>query len=78
MADITQDGHIIGLEDLLGKASRSAGGFIHPNLVRQLLDEKLLIDITVHSLGYDPAPEDIDHAISRISAALADARIAEL
>src|SRR2546425_2521252 len=30
MPEITRDGRIAGMQDLLGKASRSAGGFIHP------------------------------------------------
>jgi hypothetical protein len=78
MLEITRDGRVAGLEDLLRKASRSSGGFIHPNIVRELLAEKVLMDLTVHSLVYDPAPEDIDRIISRIKAALADLRVGEL
>jgi len=78
MPEITRDGRVAGLEDLLKKANRSSGGFIHPNIVRELLGEKVLLDLTVHTLTYDPAPEDVDRIISRIKAALADLRIGEL
>lgn len=78
MKEIIRNGRVIGLDKLIGKASQSAGGLLHPNIVKSLLDDKLLMDTSVHSLSYDPSKQDLDRVISLIGVAVADLRIGEL
>ena len=78
MKEIIHDGRVIGLDKLIGKASQSAGGLLHPNIVKRLLDDKLLMDTSVHSLSYDPSRQDLDRVVSLVGVAIADLRIGEL
>src|SRR5206468_4655 len=76
--DISVGGRTLGLEDLLGKASRSAKGYVKHKTIEALLKEKLVLDTAVHDANYDPMPDDLYRVMAIMNAALQDLTISEL
>src|SRR6266516_6515896 len=74
---IVRDGRVIGLDDLLGKASRSAKGYVKHKTIEALLKEKLVLDTAVHEAKYDPMPDDLYRFMAILHSALQDLKIEE-
>ena len=78
-AEILKDNKTLGLDALMDHARvTSKGGYIGNKIVDKLKDEKLFMDLAVHSARFDPSEKNIERIVSLIRAAFADLRIDEL
>ena len=76
--EIMENGRYKGLRDIVGLASASANGWIHPTTVEKLLDEKHFLDLAVHNTYYEPSADELDRIMSTMKAALTDLQVNQL